>query len=35
MTMRVLHAARTYEVELWDAEIDNLLEHARALGIQP
>lgn len=35
MTLRVLHAARTYEVELWDTEIDGLLERARALGLQP
>jgi hypothetical protein len=35
MTLRVLHATRTYEVELWDAEIDGLLEQARALGLQP
>ena len=35
MTMRVLHAARTFEVELWDAEIDGLLARARELGIQP
>lgn len=35
MTLRVLHAARVHEVELWDAEIDGLLEQARALGLQP
>lgn len=35
MTLRVIHAARTHEVELWDAEIDGLLERAHALGIQP
>jgi hypothetical protein len=35
MTMRVIHAARTYEVELWDAEIDGLLARARELGIRP
>jgi hypothetical protein len=35
MTLRVLVAARGYEVELWDAEVDHLLEQARALGLQP
>lgn len=35
MTLRVLVAVRGYEVELWDAEIDELLEQARALGLQP
>jgi hypothetical protein len=35
MTLRVIHAARTHEVELWDAEIDGLLARARELGVQP
>jgi hypothetical protein len=35
MTLRVLEASRSHEVDLWAAEVHQLVEQARALGLQP
>jgi hypothetical protein len=35
MTLRVLEGTRSHEVDLWTAEVHQLVEQARALGIQP
>jgi hypothetical protein len=34
MTLRVLQGTRAHEVELWDREVAQLVERARALGLQ-
>lgn len=34
MTLRVLEGIRAHEVDLWVAEIEQLVEQARALGLQ-
>lgn len=34
MALRVMLAVRAYEVDLWAAEVDQLVNQARALGVQ-